>query len=82
MKKIALINFYFADTIPDYMDFYLSSVTYNDSIDLYLFTNLKIKSSAKNIKIVYLSFEEFSQKIISSVKKEMEIGRASVGKEC
>ena len=72
MKKIALINFYFADTIPEYMPFYLSSVAYNSSIDLYLFTNLNIDNKANNIKIIQTTFDWFSNRIESTVQNEMK----------
>jgi len=69
MKSIALINFYFGNKIPEYMDFYLSSVSYNKTIDLFLFTNLNIKSPGNNIKIINTTFEEFSSTIIQHVTK-------------
>ena len=71
MKRIALINFYFANKIPDYMPFYLSSVAYNNSIDLYLFTNLNIDNKAANIKIIKTTFNWFSDRIVSTVENEM-----------
>ena len=72
MKSIAMINFYFADKIPDYMDFYLSSLSYNNTIDLFLFTNLDISSPSRNIRIVKSSFEEFRAKIVEGVSREMK----------
>ena len=64
MKKIAIINFYFANQKPEYLDFYLSSCSYNPTIDFILFTNLEIQNSASNIKIVKMEFKEFTEILI------------------
>ena len=72
MKRIALINFYFADKIPDYMDFYLASVANNISIDLFLFTNLNIISNYTNIRIVKMELSEFINIIENSVSNELK----------
>lgn len=71
MKSIALINFYFANIIPQYMEFYLSSVSYNETVDLFLFTNLDIKSPSNNIKIIKTTFEAFSEQIENHVSEEL-----------
>lgn len=69
MKKIAIINFYFASQKPEYLDFYLSSCSYNSTIDFILFTNLDIQISASNIKIVKMQFEEFTDIIQKKITK-------------
>lgn len=67
MKKIAIINFYFADKKPEYLDFYLSSCAYNPTINFILFTNLKIEKEFANIKIVNMDFKEFTNILINKV---------------
>lgn len=72
MKKIALINFYFGDKKPEYIDFYLSSVSYNSTIDLFLFTNLNIENNYNNVHIIKIDFESFADIIISKISKELK----------
>lgn len=69
MKKIVIINFYFADKKPEYLDFYFSSCSYNPTIDFILFTNLEIQSKYPNIKIVNMKFEEFADILIKKIKQ-------------
>lgn len=72
MKKIALINFYFAPKAPDYMDFYISSCAYNPDVDFFVFTNLELQYDYKNIHIVKMQFEEFAQIIKQTIEKALK----------
>lgn len=72
MKTIALINFYFAKEKPEYMDFYLSSISYNKDIDLFLFTNLDLSYEYDNVHIIRTSFEKFSATICSKIEIELK----------
>lgn len=72
MKKIAIINFYFAKTVPSYMDFYLSSFSYNPTVDLYLFTNLELDCTYSNVHIIKTTFEKFADQIKTTVEAELK----------
>lgn len=67
MKSMAVINFYFADQKPKYLDFYLSSCSYNPTVDFILFTNLDIQNNYPNIKVVNIKFEEFTDILINKI---------------
>ena len=60
MKKIVLLNSYFANAKPNYLDFYISSCAFNKTIDFVFFTNLNLEYNYPNIKIVKMEFEEFA----------------------
>lgn len=71
MKKIALINFYFASKAPDYMDFYISSCAYNSDVDFFVFTNLDLQYEYKNIHIIKMQFKEFANIIKQNIEKAL-----------
>lgn len=67
MKSIAIISAYFGK-LPNTISSWEKSVIANRNIDFYLFTDSHELSSNNNLKIVYISFDEFKKKIQEKFK--------------
>lgn len=72
MKRIAIINFYFGNKKPEYMDYYISSCAYNSDIDFYIFTDLDLHYENANIHIHKMKFKEFATIISTKIKSALE----------
>lgn len=72
MKKIAIINFYFGNHKPEYMDYYISSCAFNSNIDFYIFTDLNLEYEYSNIHILHMKFKEFAGIISTKIKNALE----------
>ena len=59
--KIALILPYFGKFRND-IDFWVKSVSYNPSIDFFLFTDLNICNRPSNLKVIKMTFEEIKER--------------------
>lgn len=73
MKKILVFTFYFGKS-PWYLDYFMQSCVDNNDIDFIFFTDIKgIKIKGDNIKIISISFEEFSRTISNYFSFELNI---------
>jgi hypothetical protein len=73
MKKIIIITFYFGKS-PWYLDYFIQSCIANIDVDFMLFTDIKgIVIKGGNIKIINVSFEEFSETINNYFNFELRI---------
>lgn len=74
MKSIIFICPYFGK-LPNYFDLVLKSCEYNKDIDWLIFTDDKTEYEyPKNVKVEYISFEEFKKKIEKSFKYSIFLG--------
>ena len=60
MNKIVLIIPYFGK-LPNYFELFLYSFSKNDKVDFIIFSDQKINSNYKNVKINYMSFDELNK---------------------
>lgn len=67
MNKICIIIPYFGK-FPNYFDFWLKSAEFNSHIDFLIFTDNVSYQSEKNIKFIYMSFQDFKDLL----QKEIE----------
>lgn len=70
-NSVALINFYFAEKKPEFIEVYLSSISFCKSIDLFLFTNFTIDGQYENVKVIKTDFKTFSGEIVKKINAEL-----------
>ena len=71
MKKIVIFNFYFAEKKPDFVEVYLSSISFCKNIDVILFTNFTIDGQYENVKVVKTDFKTFSGILQKRINEEL-----------
>jgi hypothetical protein len=72
MKKILVISVYFGK-LPKNFNLWVESCKYNSSVDFLVVTDNKMTSNTKNIKYVYMTFEEFNNLMKEKIGKDFNI---------
>lgn len=74
IHKIAVVHVYFGP-FPNFFDIWLQSCIYNRSIDFIIVTDNDVKTTAPNIKLMKMSFEDFKKRLQNCVNVPIKLER-------
>lgn len=74
MHRICIINVFFGE-LPNYFPLWLNSCAYNKTVDFLIITDQLITGNPRNVRKIYMSFDEFVNMVQSKFDFEISLKR-------